>query len=126
MLLKHPPTPIVQSAFQGNDAERAGLLRWVGRILLFGFLRLGFANFTVGSFLAFGHGVFLCIGRQMYGLCSFARSDALGGTRWRIVAVSQGHEVVERAVQSLPLDRRQRFSTCQRIAGSVEEILKFL
>ena len=68
----------MQSAFQGNDAERGGLLRRVGCILLFGFLRLGFANFTVGSFLAFGHGVFLCIGRQMDGLCCFARSDALG------------------------------------------------
>jgi len=71
-----PAAPLLQSAFQGNNAERAGLLRRVGRILLFGFLSLGFANFTVRSFLAFGHGMFLYIGRQMYGLCCFACSDA--------------------------------------------------
>jgi hypothetical protein len=58
--------------------------------------------------------------------CAASLVQMLGRTRWRIVALSQGHEVVERTVQSLPLDRRQRFSTCQRIAGSIEEILKFL
>jgi hypothetical protein len=108
-----PAGMMVQSAFYRDDAQRSGLLRGVGRILLFGFLRLGFADFTVRSFLAFGQGVFLCIGRQMYGLPCFASSNVWGGAKWCIVPLSRKHDVVERTVQLLPLDRRQRFSSFQ-------------